>query len=86
MQYGTLVGAALDMASVVRNCIRLLDVPLVQALRFASYTARVLGLDRSLGRIAPGYRADMVAFNPDDIRIHETWGAGEAATTESVRP
>jgi N-acetylglucosamine-6-phosphate deacetylase len=76
---GTLAGAALDMASAVRNCVRLLHVPLTQALRFASAEpARFLGLGATLGRLAPGYRADMVAFDPDDIRIHETWVAGDA--------
>src|SRR5262249_23080713 len=32
---GTLAGAALDMASAVRNCINLLDLPLPDALRLA---------------------------------------------------
>jgi N-acetylglucosamine-6-phosphate deacetylase len=79
---GTLAGAALDMASAVRNCVELLGVPLTQALRFASLEpAHFLGLDGSLGRLAPGYRADMVAFDPRDVRIHETWVAGEALDT-----
>src|SRR6516162_8283839 len=77
---GTLAGAVLDMASAVRNCVRLLEVPLTQALRFASAEpASFLGLDATLGRLAPGYRADMVAFDPGDIRIYDTWVAGEAA-------
>jgi N-acetylglucosamine-6-phosphate deacetylase len=76
---GTLAGAALDMASAVRNCVRMLDVPLTDALRFASTEpARFLGLGKELGRLAPGYRADMVAFDPDDISVVETWVAGEA--------
>jgi N-acetylglucosamine-6-phosphate deacetylase len=76
---GTLAGAVLDMASAVRNCVRLLQVPLTQALRFASAEpASFLGLDTTLGKLAPGYRADMVAFDPGDIRIYETWVAGEA--------
>ena len=33
---GTLAGSALDMAAAVRNCVELLQVPLVDALRFAS--------------------------------------------------
>ncbi len=75
---GTLAGAALDMASAVRNCVRLLHVPLTQALRFASAEpACFLGLGATLGRLASGYRADIVAFDPDDIRIHETWVAGK---------
>jgi N-acetylglucosamine-6-phosphate deacetylase len=80
---GTLAGAALDMASAVRNCVRMLDVPLPEALRFASTEpARFLGLGKELGRLAPGYRADMVAFDPEDIGIIDTWVAGEAVSRE----
>jgi N-acetylglucosamine-6-phosphate deacetylase len=76
---GTLAGSALDMATAVRNCVELLHVPLTEALRFASAApARFLGLDGSLGRLAPGYRADMAAFDPGSMRIFETWVAGKA--------
>jgi N-acetylglucosamine-6-phosphate deacetylase len=86
-QDGTLAGAALDMASAVRNCVDLLQVPLTQALRFASAEpASFLGLDATLGQLAPGYRADMVAFRPGDVRIYETWVAGKAMKTEPARP
>ena len=84
---GTLAGAALDMASAVRNCVRMLQVPLTEALRFASAEpARFLGLDATHGRLAPGYRADMVAFDPDGIQIHDTWvaGAAHAVPTDAV--
>lgn len=75
---GTLAGAALDMATAVRNCVRLLDTPIEDALRFASTEpARFLGLGHKLGRLAPGYRADMVALNPKEGGILETWVAGE---------
>jgi len=76
---GTLAGAALDMASAVRNCVELLHVPLTQALRYASTEpARFLGLEASLGRLAPGYRADLVAFDPGSMGVYATWVAGEA--------
>jgi N-acetylglucosamine-6-phosphate deacetylase len=74
---GTLAGAHLDMASAVRNCVALLGVPLTQALRLASAEpASFLGLGTSLGNIAPGYRADLVAFDPESMQIHRTWVAG----------
>ena len=77
---GTLAGSALSMAAAVRNCVKLLRVPLAQALRFASTEpARFLGLGASLGRIAPGFRADLVALDPDTVHIYDTWVAGEAA-------
>jgi N-acetylglucosamine-6-phosphate deacetylase len=51
------------MATAVRNCTHLLGVPLPDALRFASaYPAMFLGLEHILGKLAPGYRADLVAF------------------------
>lgn len=74
---GTLAGAVLDMATAVRNCVRLLGVPLEVALRFASvHPARFIGLDHWLGRLAPGYRADLVAINPKSAEVLETWLAG----------
>jgi N-acetylglucosamine-6-phosphate deacetylase len=76
---GTLAGACLDMASAVRNCVRLCDVPLPDALRFASTNpAEFLGLGGTLGRLAPGMRADMVALDPARIEVLDCWVAGES--------
>jgi N-acetylglucosamine-6-phosphate deacetylase len=80
-EQGTLAGSALDMASAVKNCVRLLGVALPDALRFASANPAVfLGLDKMLGRLAPGYRADLVAFDPDAITVLATWLAGSSDT------
>jgi N-acetylglucosamine-6-phosphate deacetylase len=77
---GTLAGSMLDMATAVRNCVDLLEVPLTDALRFASSNpANFLGLGNRLGRLAPGYRADLVAFDPDTIDVMTTWVAGTAS-------
>jgi N-acetylglucosamine-6-phosphate deacetylase len=77
---GTLAGSALDMASALRNCVRQLDVPLATALRFVSVNpAEFLGLGHWLGRLAPGYRADMVALDPVGIEVLDTWVAGMRA-------
>jgi N-acetylglucosamine-6-phosphate deacetylase len=77
---GTLAGSMLDMASAVRNCVDQLGVPLTDALRFASSNpANFLGLGNRLGRLAPGYRADLVAFDPDTIDVMATWVAGTAS-------
>jgi N-acetylglucosamine-6-phosphate deacetylase len=74
---GTLAGAAIGMADAVRNCVALLGVPLTDALRFASVEpAAFLGLADTLGRIARGYRADLVAFDPKDMEIYQVWVAG----------
>jgi N-acetylglucosamine-6-phosphate deacetylase len=72
---GTLAGALLDMASAVRNCVRLLGLPLERALGLASANpASALGL--RTGRLAAGYRADMIALDPDKIEVVRTWIAG----------
>jgi N-acetylglucosamine-6-phosphate deacetylase len=77
---GTLAGAALDMATAVRNCVNLLQVSLPDALRFASRNpAEFIGAGHMLGRLAPGYRADMVAIDPGPIAVLETWVAGETS-------
>ena len=73
---GTLAGADLDMATAVRNCVDALGLPLADALVMASRTPAVwLGLGDSLGRIAPGFRADLVALDAG-LRVRATWIAG----------
>jgi N-acetylglucosamine-6-phosphate deacetylase len=83
---GTLAGACLDMASAVRNCVRLLEVPLAQALRFAAtHPAEFIGMGGRLGRLAAGCRADMVAFWPQEVRVIETWVAGWRMASDEER-
>jgi len=77
-QDGMLAGACLDMASAVRNCVRLLDVPLTEALRFAStHPAHFLGLGDRIGELAFGMRADIVAIDPNSVEVRHTWVAGQ---------
>lgn len=74
---GTLAGADLDMIGAVRNAVRLLGVPLEEALRMASlYPARFLRLDDRLGRLAAGFRADFVLLD-GKLGVLETWVGGE---------
>ena len=73
---GALAGSALDMASAVRNTVRLLDLPLDEACRMAAqYPAEFLGLGGELGRIAPGYRADLVLLDAE-MGVRGTWIGG----------
>ncbi|WP_223618837.1 N-acetylglucosamine-6-phosphate deacetylase [Lysobacter sp. ESA13C] len=75
---GTLAGSALDMASAVRNTVQRLGLPLDEACRMAStYPAEFLGLGHELGRIAPGYRADLVVLD-DGLRVTGSWIGGLA--------
>ncbi len=70
---GTIAGSDLDMATAVRNCVKALGLPLEAALHMASRApAEYLRLGSELGRIAPGYRANLVLFD-DDLGVVETW-------------
>ncbi|HEY7229682.1 MAG TPA: N-acetylglucosamine-6-phosphate deacetylase [Pseudolabrys sp.] len=74
---GTLAGAHLDMASAVRNAVRLANVSLEDALRAASLTpAQFLGVANERGAIVPGARADLVALT-DSLMVTATWVDGE---------
>ena len=73
---GVLGGSCLDMATAVRNTVRLLDVPLAEALRMAAqYPAAALGLADRCGHIAPGYRADLVALDAA-LMVRSVWCGG----------
>ncbi len=75
---GVLAGSSIGIATAVGNSVRLLGTPLEQALRLASAEpADFLGLGHWLGRLAPGYRADIVAFEPSDMTVFATWVAGK---------
>ena len=74
---GTLAGAYLDMASAVRNCVRLLGLPLERALSVASRNpAHFINLGSEIGQLAPRFRADMVALDPERVDVLETWVGG----------
>jgi N-acetylglucosamine-6-phosphate deacetylase len=74
---GTLAGAQLDMASAVRNAVRLAKVPLEDALRAASLTpAQFLGVANERGAIVPDAHADLVALT-DKLTVAATWIDGE---------
>jgi N-acetylglucosamine-6-phosphate deacetylase len=74
---GTLAGSNLDMASAVRNTVRHLGVSVEDALRMAAlHPAQFLRLDDELGRVAAGYRADLVLLDAN-FRVKSTWISGQ---------
>lgn len=76
---GRLAGSNIDMASCVRNTISLLGIPLAEAVRMASlHPAQFLGLAHETGRIAAGYRADLVLAD-DRMQVLDTWISGRSA-------
>lgn len=77
---GTLAGSNIDMASSVRNAMSMLGLPLSEAVRMASqWPAEFLGVARDVGRIAAGYRANLVLAD-EQLNVIETWIDGRAAT------
>ncbi|WP_414076059.1 amidohydrolase family protein, partial [Staphylococcus aureus] len=78
-EQGVLAGSALDMASAVRNSVEMLGLPLDEAVRMAStYPADFLGLGASHGRIAVGYRADLVAMD-GHCDVRRSWIGGQSS-------
>lgn len=74
---GRLAGSNIDMASCVRNAVKLLHLPLQEAVRMASlHPAEFLGMAHDSGLIRPGYRANLVLAD-DDLNVLETWIDGE---------
>jgi N-acetylglucosamine-6-phosphate deacetylase len=73
---GTLAGAAITMREAVDYVVRVLKVPLADALMMATLTpARLLRVDDRIGRLAPGLRADLVHLT-DGLQVAEVWVSG----------
>ncbi|MGL4564100.1 MAG: amidohydrolase family protein, partial [Halioglobus sp.] len=73
---GALAGSAIGMIDAVGYCVRAVGIALPECLRMASlYPATILGLDHCMGRIARGYRADLVHFD-EQFSVRNTWLAG----------
>lgn len=73
---GTLAGSTLTMAGAVKGIMEQGRVGLDAAARMASATpAAFLGLDHRLGRIAPGFRADLAVLG-NDFAVQQCWVAG----------
>jgi N-acetylglucosamine-6-phosphate deacetylase len=77
---GRLAGSNLDMASAVRNAVDMLGVSLAEASLMASRNpAEFLGLGDERGRIAPGWRADLVLLD-DSLHARQVWIGGRAVS------
>ena len=73
---GVLAGSAVTMNTAVGNASRFAKIGIAEALRMASlYPARAMGLANCLGRIRPGYIANLVDID-EDLAVHATWCAG----------
>lgn len=74
---GVLAGSAIGMIDAVRISTELVGIPLEESLRMASlYPAEFLQKSTSLGRIAQGFRADLICFD-DNYTVLDSWVAGQ---------
>jgi N-acetylglucosamine-6-phosphate deacetylase len=74
---GRLAGAHLDMASAVRNSVRMLGLELHDAVRMASASPASFLKLKDVGRIAPGQRANLVLLDAQ-LNVKNTWIDGQA--------
>ncbi len=82
---GTLAGAAITMRDAVRYATTILGLPLAAALTMATLTpARLLGLDGRIGRLAPGFAADLVHLT-DALDVAGVWIGGQGAEWVGLR-
>ena len=59
----------MTMNEAVQNCVNDCGLSLEQSLMMATLTpAKVMGLDEKLGKIAKGYRADLIALDLDNYQ------------------
>lgn len=73
---GRLAGSAIGMIDAVRLTTNWVGLDLQESLRMASlYPAEFMQVDHYLGKIQPGYRADLVHFT-DNFSVTHTWVAG----------
>ena len=83
---GRLAGSNIDMAGCVRNAVKLLHLPLPEAVRMATrYPAEFLGLAHDTGRIRPGYRANLVLAD-DALNVLDTWIDGQPSAADNAGP
>jgi N-acetylglucosamine-6-phosphate deacetylase len=77
----SLAGSTLTMEAAVQNAVRFLGIPIEDAVLISSTNAaRLLGLDRRKGAIAPGLDADLLVLNErldvEATMINGQWLAG----------
>ena len=85
LEDGTLAGSDLTMDVAIRHTVDHLGQPVEEALRMASlYPAQFLRLDKSRGRIAPGFAADLVHLSAS-LHIRGVWIGGTPLASTQAR-
>lgn len=77
-------GSAATMDVLVRNMVNLAGVPLWDAVTMAAATpARIIGLDKRKGRLAPGFDADIVLLD-QDLQVRRVMAKGHTVAGGSM--
>ncbi|WP_127959353.1 N-acetylglucosamine-6-phosphate deacetylase [Serratia microhaemolytica] len=75
---GGLAGSTLALDAAVRNLVNQVGIPAEQAIRMASlHPAKLLGMAQTLGSIAPGKLASVIALD-QQLRLQNSWINGVA--------
>ena len=75
---GGLAGSTLSVDAAVRNMVELTGITAEEAIHMVSlHPARLLGIDRHLGSLAVGKRADAIALN-SGLHLQQIWIQGQA--------
>ncbi|MFA7076257.1 MAG: N-acetylglucosamine-6-phosphate deacetylase [Candidatus Izemoplasmatales bacterium] len=69
LEDGTLAGSTLNLRKAVQNMVELCKLPLVDAVRMATYNpASAINMEEKIGQIKEGLKADIIIFD-DSINI-----------------
>lgn len=75
---GGLAGSTLSLDAAVRNMVEHAGITAEDAIHMASlHPARLLGIDRHLGSLVPGKRANIIALGRD-LLLQQIWIQGQA--------
>jgi len=76
LESGVLAGSVLTLDQAVRNLMEVTELSLPEIFRMATLNpARKLNLDHQLGRLKPGYQADLVLFDKN-FKVQKTFIKG----------
>lgn len=81
---GNLAGSAITLIDCVRVAVDYAQIPLISALRMASLIpAKLIGLGQKLGKIQPGYVANLVRLDKS-LQVKAVWSSGELVDRQPV--